>query len=852
MQATPSGHSQNAKEEKVLKHAWRWFFIVAWALCSVAAYAETSALELEIGSNKQHVTADRTLYHSNEKVYEFFGHVVVAARGQRLTADYAWIDTATLDVRARGNVILVTPTSMVNAAELHYNFANQLGTIFYGRVTNDAYTLKGQLIRKVSQDRFLTTDGEYSTCRDCSESWKLAAKSIDLTFEGYAFMDSAFITIKNTPTLYVPYIVLPVKKRRQTGLLFPRVGSGGGNGFVFVQPLFVAIDSHQDMTLGYGTYSKRGRRAEFEYRYKSFDDVGGAINAYYIKDRTYENVRLNRFAVKTEHNWSLFKPMVFKWRVNEVSDHEYIRMLGDIGDPSEPVLESGLLGYMPFSDLFLAAEVKHYRNMLYNLPYQVDGGMVQATPSVYFGTKERTLGLFGFNLFGRFDNYNRINGSFDDANGNKFLDQATTGSPYPEKREYIRETQRFILTPTIAAPFRLGRGWSVSPSLEYNEIDYNFPLPQLNSSVQKTQRQYAVARLETSTVLDHVFDYDSDVIGKIKHQIIPKVTYTYIPWRREDASHPFIQQLDSPGGPFDQFDVVPLTNSTNFLRLPLGNALSYGFTSHLISKRKKEEEIVLPYPYDVRSLEPKKYGKPVNKQSESEIEREKLWDMYGPSYDLYNRFWDFSVDQAYDFKERAMAGRANDQEKREGAPAADKTRAFSRLLAVSNLSLSQFSNSTEYTYWPRQIQGLSVYKQVHSVSTSNAWTFKNISNSRGTLFFKRALSLGYTTINRPSPSKSITTSLFWSLNDYFSVEHNHSFNLMSGKDQSYMSRIIFSSPSECWQIALRHNWDYSKPGLIAIDFGINLFGSGYTGLGQAATQTSGAVGSPINMGPLGR
>ncbi|MGZ3712759.1 MAG: LPS-assembly protein LptD, partial [Bdellovibrionota bacterium] len=341
-----------------------------------------SSFELESLREKHHVTADRTLYHSNEKVYEAFGHVVVSSHGQRLSADYLWVDDNTKDMKARGNVIFVDRTTTVQAAEIHFNLETGIGSIFYGKVFNDLYTLKGQLIRRVSEDRFLTTEGEYTTCKDCAESWKLSARSVDLTMEGYAFLDSVFVKIKDVPTLYIPYAVLPVKTKRQTGLLFPRMGASSNNGFVFVQPLFVALSPHQDLTVAAGRYSARGMRYEAEYRYKSFNLSGGQINFYHTGDRRTSSPRQSRVGIKTENEWNFSNHFNMKLRGTEVLDRDYIYDFPeDINAQGYPSLESNIVANAPFNDFFASVEARRYRNMLTPNKVGFDTGTVQDLPA---------------------------------------------------------------------------------------------------------------------------------------------------------------------------------------------------------------------------------------------------------------------------------------------------------------------------------------------------------------------------------------------------------------------------------------------------------------------------------------
>lgn len=784
-----------------------------------------SSFDFEVGEGKNHVTADRTLYHSKEKVYEAFGHVVISAKGRRISADYAWVDTVNHELKAKGNVIFVTPNSTVQATEIQFNTETNLGSIFYGKVSNDLYSLKGQLIRKVDADRYLTTEGEYTTCKDCAESWKFSARNVDLTMDGYAFMDTVYVRIKDIPTLYIPYLIVPVKTRRQTGLLFPRIGTSSRHGFSFVQPLFLAIDEHQDMTLGLGKYSSRGIRMEGEYRYKSYRGTEGILNYYRTNDRSYIATD-RRTALYTENKWPFFDHFGMQWRWLEVSDRDYpTDFVEDVPGLQLPALESNVVASSPFSDFFLSAEVKRYRNLLYGDATGFDGGTVQGMPSVYFGLKERTLlGPLKFNVFGRYDSFRRHNGTLQDVNGNKLYDSGT---------DTLRQADRLIVSPELAAPFKAGEIFSLAPSVQYNENRYFFSLPTENDNLSSTSKRYLLTKLEASTVLERVYQYDGKKVNRFQHQIIPNVTYSYIPWIDEKATHPFTQQLKRDGGLFDQFDIIPVTNSTNFLRLPLGSAIYYGFTSRIVRHFRSPEETPRAYPYDILPKKEKVYPTPQNRKEELATERVMAWDQFGPRYGDYEEVWDFSVSQAYDFKEAA-----NEAHKPDG----DKKRAFSFLLAKSNLSIDDFSNTIEYKYFPRIVAPVTaqnpiptIYKNQHSITTHTTWYLSNLKNIRGTRSFVRAFNFDFTNIGYPNPSRTIGGSVDWSMNDFFSLHYAQSWDLLTHERRllSRTVKAIYNSPSECWQIGVRYGQNKTTGVEFGVDLGVNLLGTGYVGVNQA-------------------
>jgi lipopolysaccharide assembly outer membrane protein LptD (OstA) len=820
--------------------------LLALALLAGASARASSSFDVETITELYHITADRTLLHTREKVKEAFGHVVVSAEGKRLAADYLWVDDTTKEIKARGNVVFVDKQTTVEAAELHFNMNTGFGAIFYGRVYDDSYQLRGQLIRRVGDGHYLTTEGEYSTCRDCPESWKLAARNVDLTVEGYAFMDGVFLKIKDIPTLYLPYLVVPVKRKRQSGLLFPRIGGSSSHGFVYVQPLFLAIDKHQDATISGGIYSDQGPRYELQYRYKSYNGITGQVDGYLSRDRKYPGPQ-SRGALKTENTWPFSRHFDVRWRFNTVSDRDYTYDFPeDVNFQGLPAVESNAVAQAPFDDVFLSVEARRYYNLLSNAN-TFDAGMVQDMPVVHGGIKERQLAgpLLG-NLYVRFDNFTRHNGPFFDANSNGRWDPNFDYDPTKDdlskkNAERLREAKRTILAPELSAPFSVGRYLSLTPALQYTSLHYDFNLPAPNV-VPGTTTSYLRAHLDASTVFERVYDWNSEKISKIKHQLTPFVSYSYIPKVNADEAHDFQKQIKITDGPFDQFDVVPLTNSTNFLRFPQGKSIYFGFSSRLVRKKKRDDEIPRAYPYDlIPASKPKAYATPYNRKQEIAIESEKAWDKYNPRYDLYQEVWTFSASQAYDFLEAAAQRHIHEVDP---SKQADNKRAFSYLLAKSDLNIDdQFSNHTEYKYYPALVTRPEtavtdvVYHDQQYFTTSLTWYWQRHANLRRTHFFERSISLGWTLNDQPNPARNIGGTLTWSFNDFFSLRFKESFDLNAKQQTGWEANAVVTHPSECWGLGFHWDWNSSRrPNMGEVGFQVllNLDGSGFRGHGGGA------------------
>jgi lipopolysaccharide assembly outer membrane protein LptD (OstA) len=816
-----------------------------WALLLglwAATSQGSSSFEIETNADRFHVTADRTLYHSREKVYEAFGRVVMSARGQRLSSDYLWFDSQSRELKAKGNVVFVDRQSTIQAAEIHFNLESGTGSVFYGKVSNDQYSLRGQLIRRISSDRFLTTEGEYTTCRDCAESWKLSARNVDLTIDGYAFMDNVYVKLKDVPTLYVPYLILPVKTRRQTGLLFPRFGVNSNHGFVFVQPLFLAISDHQDATISAGKYSSRGLRYEFEHRFKFKGGWQGTTNLFHTKDRKapFDN---KRSALLASHVLPVSDNLMLRLRVIEALDRNYVEDFPeDISGRGLPNLESNFILSAPFPHFFFSAEVKRYRNLLYQKEKGFDGGMVQAAPTLHLGLRETPLfgPVFG-SLYGRFDRFKRHNGSIFDANSNRFFDP---------NEDLIREADRWILQPEVAVPFSLGGALQVAPSLQFSETGYLFRAPLLDgSNVSSTNTRYLLGRMELSSTFDRVWNYDGERVSKVKHQLTPFLTFNNIPWIQNGSpNHPFnggVGQIGKPNGIFDQFDVVPLSNSTNFLRFPQGKSIFYGFNSRLIRKLKTEEEKKpRVYPFDREAISDNEYSGPVpkNRKAELAIERDERWKRFGPAYSQYEDVWTVSASQAYDFKQAKLSE--------------DRKRAFSYLLGKSSLNIDRFSHDLEYRYFPRLVVrdgslqnsnlNETVFKAKHFVSTSLTYRLADLRNLRGTRSFVRTISAGFTNSSQPNRSRTFSTNLVWSLNDLLNVKLAYNYDLLVKNQLAWSSNFLFTHSSECWGLSFQYDWQRNrspKKGNFDFQILVNLLGTGFFGFrDQAQSVAPGFLG----------
>ena len=204
---------------------------VSWTFCGEARAAKDPI----------HHSADKEFWRRRDNILEMYGHAEVNQPGETIQADYILLDLSERNLDAKGNVVYITSDSVIYGEEMHFSLETRTGTILGGRILNSQFTLVGERISKLSAGRFQTHWGEYTTCHDCPGAWTLAAEDVDMIFGGYAFFKNVTAKIKDTPTLWLPYLIVPIKTQRQTGFLFPKTSLGSATGLSFVLPFFWAI-----------------------------------------------------------------------------------------------------------------------------------------------------------------------------------------------------------------------------------------------------------------------------------------------------------------------------------------------------------------------------------------------------------------------------------------------------------------------------------------------------------------------------------------------------------------------------------------------------------------------------------
>jgi LPS-assembly protein len=480
--------------------------------------------------------ADSATFDQTANTYVAEGRVEITQGSRKLTADRVVLNVTTQEADATGNVTLVQGEDTLRSEKMMIDMDTNLGIIIQGTLFLKAqnYHLRGEEIERVGEDTYRVKGGTFTTCNGDWPAWRFTGTEALIVLQEYADIYGATFQVKNLPVVYSPYLTLPLKRERQSGFLFPKVGYSNVSGANLGMVYFWAIDRSMDATFFLDLATKKGIGEGGEYRYIRNKDSQGSLYAYHFKEtdtfqKTYTDKldrKPDRWQVDFRHE-EYFTPTFFaKTRLREFSDRQYFVDYGSTyGIQSSEQAYSFLSLTKNWERFSFFGEGRNTVDLRAE-----DKTTLQYYPLTNFvGIRQPLLSspLF-FN--------------FDSSYGYFWREQGTTGN-------------RVDLFPRVSLPLKWD-GIEFNTELSGRETWY----AGINDQQQFTSREMWSFQTGLGSDLYRVYDTGSATLPRIKHILRPEITYQYIP---------FVDQSNIPY--FDQ--PVPNTNS-----------IFYGFTNRVIAK----------------------------------------------------------------------------------------------------------------------------------------------------------------------------------------------------------------------------------------------------------------------------
>ncbi|MBI3059312.1 MAG: LPS-assembly protein LptD, partial [Deltaproteobacteria bacterium] len=498
------------------------------------AWADQSAQKT---GEKINLTADSLKVEEKGSRIEAKGNVELKRQEMILKADEVRFNRETQQAEAKGKVSVDDPLWKMKAEAAEFNLEQETGTISQGEIFLETghLSMSGKRLEKFSGQAYHIDEGFFTTClcESGPPTWKVSADQIDLRREGEAIIRGGTFYLMDVPVLYLPYAYFPLRTERQTGFLFPKLGSSSREGFKFEQPFFWAISKSADATVGIDVESRARVGLFGELRTILSRDARGEIALSYfneglrknedrsVGDRTIadQDIPKNRWSVFATHRQS--SPLGWKTYsdIAAFSDDLYLREIDTfvLDSPRELELRSsryassrfGVL--RNFNDMRLQGEWAFYQDFI-----QPDKHTLQKTPQILFRGR-RVLGETPLEFRWR-------------AEGVNYL------------RKEGADGLRLDLRPEMLLPFQLFPYFLGSFNLALRETAYHLYQDE-GSFDGNRSRQLVEVRGNVGTSVGRVYDLGTSYLRRMKHVVEPEMSYLFIP-RVRDRDIPIFDGTD--------------------------------------------------------------------------------------------------------------------------------------------------------------------------------------------------------------------------------------------------------------------------------------------------------------------
>ena len=294
------------------------------------------------------LNADNLVSLDDGVIVEASGNVLLQRGEDYMKADFARYYTTTNWIFVQGNVEARMGRDMLNAVEAEFDLTSRTGWLKNGSIfiAGPHMYVTGQKVDKLFGDRYVFKDAKVTACDGDVPAWSLSADQAEIEIDGYAKLSHTTLNILDVPFMESPYLVLPAKTTRQSGLLMPDFGYSTMNGAFVSVPYFQVIDESRDMTF-YSTYmGKVGFMPSLEYRSHTRDQDKTWLALDFLYDKhtfrteagdpvnsTDRNVNTNeeRYWLRGMGDGTLGdSPWRYRYNLDYVSDQNFLRQFRDM------------------------------------------------------------------------------------------------------------------------------------------------------------------------------------------------------------------------------------------------------------------------------------------------------------------------------------------------------------------------------------------------------------------------------------------------------------------------------------------------------------------------------------------
>ncbi|NPA12780.1 MAG: LPS-assembly protein LptD [Aquificae bacterium] len=193
------------------------------------------------------------------------GNVVVEYKDKILKAERIEYHQKEGRIYLYGNVYIKDSEREIRASRGWVSEDGKNGELFDVQgVIKGIYHIKADRIQ-IKDNVYIFYNTTFSTCPFDQYDWYIKAKKTVFIKDDRVIFKNISFKFCDIPVFYSPYFTYPASNRK-TGLLFPEIGTDSYNDFKYLQPFFLVISRHSDMTITFDYRNQQGKGIGVEYR----------------------------------------------------------------------------------------------------------------------------------------------------------------------------------------------------------------------------------------------------------------------------------------------------------------------------------------------------------------------------------------------------------------------------------------------------------------------------------------------------------------------------------------------------------------------------------------------------------
>jgi LPS-assembly protein len=524
---------------------------------AVAVSAETPALSspAEKGSSgpvspgSVTIEAESISYDQETDTYHASRHVVITYDSGVLTADDVFLNKTKNEALATGNVTLKSNNDILEGDRVDFDIETKTGVAYQGKVfiAQNHFYLSGDKIEKRGESTYHVEGAVATTCDGDAPDWQLTGNELDVTMEGHGTLTHMKFLTNGMPILYMPYLIFPAKTKRQSGFLFPYLAYSNKLGWDMELPFFWAISDSMDATFYQRYMDMRGFKEGVELRYFTSRDNFGTFYGDFLND----SVRINETIGGVARNWQSDQQRWSVYLNHQTTFDPTFSFRADIRKVSDSWYFRDFSSHNYYLDNYSTTENQRFKKV----PFLGDDSLssLESTARLV-----KNWSLYNLTILGSYtDNFATQS---NDATLQKYpeitligIKRPLLGTPlnleFSTSYDYYYRTtgQRghlYDVKPYLSLPLNLGGYGQLTPQFGVEgtvwQRDDDQPVP----SDKQGNRGLYTAALNLRTEIHRIFDVNSGPVQKIRHGIVPEVTYTYVPDVNQDSAPDFLAKIN--------------------------------------------------------------------------------------------------------------------------------------------------------------------------------------------------------------------------------------------------------------------------------------------------------------------